>query len=723
MKKLSTKVKGHGYLKKTKLGLVSGIILASSLFVSLGSNTFVFAEETNTNSIENVAPKENNETKDEFVREETVPVKKAELTDKVEEVKESGVTVEEKPVESVGVAKTETEETTLKKNAETKVDEEIKNLEAAKVEEANRQAEVEKINKLKENFISTPNKRFLILNHLLSRELENDYGKTKTFTDFKSNMGNVQFLDKDKINLSNPRHFKNISDETLIETPKTVKTKMAELSNNVPKEYKENIKKEQDAYIIKVRDGETVSYNTTLDQDSYLRKEFGIDTILIEKTYDFGLTKNPDYFDVVTDKMAVESYILSKVIKSANPEDRNSSVTTKYIYKDKNGNAIPFNKLYAKVINDSIFNKQNLLKESDVPIEAFKNPEAIPIRGDYSLLRKIGYKGTATEDGGLTQTFEHYFNNPQHYYNFSANSIYYFRKKNLLNDIDYEKIMKPVSANYHLITYKKLIDTGVVQQKFVDEKGNEIAPTITSEKSDKGSKVTVATPPNEIIYKDQTYLLQKENIPSSLVIEKGINPVTFRYKLQVVTDKGIPAIKEILEFNGKVVPNEAPTLEIPEFNGGVVPNEAPTVEIPEFNGGVVPNEAPTVEIPEYNGPVSKKGEPLVQPELPAFELNNEQPEPDVEAPKPQQKGQTKKSTFDETSKKTKNEVQTSSEKPLPTKQEKEVVHQTVSEKVVSNKQVLPNTGMSDTSLYYTISASVMSLLGMMSIKIKKKDMK
>ena len=706
VKKLVTKVKGHGYLKKTKLGLVSGIILASSLFVSLGSNTFVLAEETNTNSTENVAPKENNETKDEFVREETVTVKEAALKAKVEEVKTAGVTVEEKPAEAVGVAKTETEETTLKKNAETKVDEEIKNLEAAKVEEANRQAEVEKINKLKENFISTPNKRFLILNHLLSRELENDYGKTKTFTDFKSNMGNVQFLDKDKINLSNPRHFKNISDEALIETPKTVKTKMAELSNNVPKEYKENIKKEQDAYIIKVRDGETVSYNTTLDQDSYLRKEFGIDTISIEKTYDFGLTKNPDYFDVVTDKMAVESYILSKVIKSANPEDRNSSVTTKYIYKDKNGNAIPFNKLYAKVINDSIFNKQNLLKESDVPIEAFKNPEAVPIRGDYSLLRKIGYKGTATEDGGLTQTFEHYFNNPQHYYNFSANSIYYFRKKNLLNDIDYEKIMKPVSANYHLITYKKLIDTGVVQQKFVDEKGNEIAPTITSEKSDKGSKVTVATPPNEIIYKDQTYLLQKENIPSSLVIKKGINPVTFRYKLQVVTDKGISAIKEI-----------------PEFNGGVVPNEAPTLEIPEFNGGVVPNEAPTVEIPEYNGPVSKKGEPLVQPELPAFELNNEQPEPDVEAPKPQQKEQTKKSTFDETSKKTKNEVQTSSEKPLPTKQEKEVVHQTVSEKVVSNKQVLPNTGMSDTSLYYTISASVMSLLGMMSIKIKKKDMK
>ena len=723
MNKLSSKVKGHGYLKKTKLGLVSGIILASSLFVSLGSNTFVLAEETNTNPTENVGSNGKSETKDEFVREETVPVKEAELKAKVEEVKKAGVNVEEKQDENVGTAKVESEEAALKKAGETKVDEQIKDLEEAKVEEANRQAEVEKISKLKENFISTPNKRFLLLNHLSSRELENDYGKTKTFTDFKSNMGNVQFLDKDKINLSNPRHFKNISDEALTETPKTVKTKMVELSNNVPKEYKENIKKEQDAYIIKVRDGETVSYNTKLDQDSYLRKEFGIDTISIEKTYNFGLTEKPDYFDVVTDKMAVESYILSKVIKSANPKDRNPSVTTKYIYKDENGNAIPFNKLYAKVINDSIFNKKNLLKESDVPLEAFKNPEAVPIRGDYSLLRKIGYKGTATEDGGLTQTFEHYFNNPQYRYNFNSNAIYYFSMKNLLNDTDYDKIMKTVSTNYHLVTYKKLIDTGVVQQKFVDENGNEIAPTITSEKSDKGSTVTVATPPNEITYKGQTYLLQKENIPNSLVIEKGINSVTFSYKLKVVTDKGTPEHLEPLEFNGGVVPNEAPKLEVPEFNGGVVPNEAPKLEVPEFNGGVVPNEAPKLEIPEYTEPVSMKGEPLVQPELPAFDLNNKQPKQDYELPKSQQEDQTKKSTFEETSKSNESKVQTSTEKIQSKNQEKEVVHQTVSEKLVPNKQVLPNTGMDDTNLYYTISASVMSFLGMMSLNFKKKDKK
>ena len=287
------------------------------------------------------------------------------------------------------------------------------------------------------------------------------------------------------------------------------------------------------------------------------------------------------------------------------------------------------------------------------------------VQNDTSNVQFNSTEVKVTPEGRISQKFNYTIKD--NIGGFIKNS--FFTRKDILKNVDYKKLMEHVSVNYHLVTYKKLIDTGVVQQKFVDEKGNEIAPTITSEKSDKDSTVTVATPPKEIIYNGQTYLLQTEKIPNSLVIKKGINSVTFSYKLQVVSDKG--------------------TLE-------------------------------RLEVPKY---ISKKGEPLVQPELPAFELNNKQPESDVEATKHKYKEQTKNSTFDETSKKTETEVQTSSEKPLPTKQEKEVGHQTVSEKVVSNKQDLPNTGMSDTSLYYTISASVMSLLGMMSLKFKKKDMK
>ena len=440
-------------------------------------------------------------------------------------------------------------------------------------------------------------------------------------------------------------------------------------------------------------------------EDSYLSKNFGIDSISIKRTYNFGFTNQARYYDVLTNNLTETNYIFTNIDNSTNPNSGTPHVTTEYLYKDKLGKAISLKELYIKVINDGIFYKNELLNFENISDESLKQPESVERFFASKKLDSTGFSVIETAEGGVAKTINYRLNEKLLSSILERTSLTLVKSK-ILENVDYKKLMEPVSANYHLVTYKKLIDTGVVQQKFVDEKGNEIAPTITSEKSDKGSTVAVTTPPKEITYNGQTYLLQEKNIPNNLVIEKGINSVTFSYKLQVVTDKGRPE-----------------SLELKEFNGGVVPNEAPNLEVPEFNGGVVPNEAPKLEESEYTKPISMKGEPLVQPELPAFELNNEKQKSDVEAPKPQQKEQTKKSTFDKTSKKTENEVQTSSEKPLPAKQEKEVVHQAESEKVVSNKQVLPNTGMSDTSLYYTISASVMSLLGMMSLKFKKKNMK
>jgi len=431
-----------------------------------------------------------------------------------------------------------------------------------------------------------------------------------------------------------------------------------------------------DSYILKVKDGETISYNIKVNDESNLRKTYGIDTIEVKRTYNFGFTNNPEYFNVITDKMIESIYAFPEDFKSTNQKEGSSNVITEYSYKDSTGRLIPFKDLYAKVINTSVFNGQEIIKPSDIRDENINAAELVRVQNDTSNIQFNSYEVKVTPEGRISQKFSYTFKN--NIGGFILNT--YFTKKDVLKNVDYKKLMEPVSTNYHLVTYKKLIDTGVVQQKFVDEKGNEIAPTITSEKSDKGSKVAVTTPPNKIIYKGQTYLLQKQNIPINLVIEKGVNLVTFRYN---VTDKGTPE-----------------TLEVPEYISKK-------------------GEPLTLEVSEYR---YEKGEPLVQPELPAFELNNEHHESDVEVPKPQQKEQTKKSTFDETSKTNENEVQTSSEKTLPAKQEKEVVHQTESEKVVSNKQVLPNTGISDTSLYYTISASIMSLLGMMSLKFKKKDM-
>ena len=674
MEKLFGNPKGHGYLRKTNLGLVSSILLASSLFMTLGNNPILAAQEEKVNSTENFAPNGKTEAKDQFVREETVTVKKAELTDKVKDAKDTGVVIEEKPAESVGVAKTETEETTLKKNAETKVDEQIKALEEAKKEEEARQKKANNINDTIKFYVNNNSMKHFLVQHLNSREFDEDFKKTVELSDFKSDKGDVHFVEGKKAVLIRPKTFVN---NPITTVPTKVKTILYKTDKNLTPLQEERLNHLIDSYILKVKDGETISYNVKVNDESNLRKTYGIDTIEVKRTYNFGFTNNAEYFNVITDKMIESIYAFPEDFKSTNQKEGSSNVITEYSYKDSTGTLIPFKDLYAKVINSSVFNGQEIIKPSDIRDENINAAELVRVQNDTSNIQFNSYEVKVTPEGRISQKFSYTFK--ENIGGFILNT--YFTKKDVLKNVDYKKLMEPVSTNYHLVTYKKLIDTGVVQQKFVDEKGNEIAPTITSEKSDKGSTVAVTTPPNKIIYKGQTYLLQKENIPSSLVIKKGINSVTFRYN---VTDKGTPE-----------------TLEVPEYISKK-------------------GEPLTLEVPEYS---SKKGEPLVQPELPAFELNNEQYESDVEAPKNQQKEQTKNPTFEETSKTTENEVQTSSEKTQPTKHEKEVVHQTVSEKVVSNKQVLPNTGMSDTSLYYTISASVMSLLGMMSLKFKKKDMK
>ena len=655
-------LKGHGYFRKTNLGLVSGIALATSLALSLGISNAYAAEMLPTNSSEAVVNGARLNDEGEFVREENVSVKEAELKAKVDEIKAAGVTVEEKSAESVGVAKTETEETTLKKKAETKVDEQIKALEVARKEEEARQEKVKKINSIREFYVSNNSMKHFLVQHLNSREFDEDFNKTVELSDFKSDKGDVHFVEGKRAILKNPKSFVN---NPITTVPTKVKTILYTTDKNLTPLQDERLNHLIDSYILKVKDGETISYNIKVNDESNLRKTYGIDTIEVKRTYNFGLTNSPEYFNVLTDKMIESIYVFSKDSKSTNQKEGSSNVITEYSYKDSTGTLIPLKDLYAKVINISVFNGQEIIKSSDIRDENINAAELVRVQNDTSNVQFNSTEVKVTPEGRISQKFNYTIKD--NIGGFIKNS--FFTRKDILKNVDYKKLMEHVSVNYHLVTYKKLIDTGVVQQKFVDEKGNEIAPTITSEKSDKDSTVTVATPPKEIIYNGQTYLLQTEKIPNSLVIKKGINSVTFSYKLQVVSYKGTPE---------------------------------------------------RLEVPKY---ISKKGEPLVQPELPAFELNNKQPESDVEATKHKYKEQTKNSTFDETSKKTETEVQTSSEKPLPTKQEKEVGHQTVSEKVVSNKQDLPNTGMSDTSLYYTISASVMSLLGMMSLKFKKKDMK
>ena len=673
-------LKGHGYFRKTNLGLVSGIALATSLALSLGISNAYAAEMLPTNSSEAVVNGARLNDEGEFVREENVSVKEAELKAKVDEIKAAGVTVEEKPAESVGVAKTETEETTLKKKAETKVDEQIKALEVARKEEEARQEKVKKINSIREFYVSNNSMKHFLVQHLNSREFDEDFNKTVELSDFKSDKGDVHFVEGKRAILKNPKSFVN---NPITTVPTKVKTILYTTDKNLTPLQDERLNHLIDSYILKVKDGETISYNIKVNDESNLRKTYGIDTIEVKRTYNFGLTNSPEYFNVLTDKMIESIYVFSKDSKSTNQKEGSSNVITEYSYKDSTGTLIPLKNLYAKVINISVFNGQEIIKSSDISDENMNAAELVRVQNDTSNVQFNSSEVKVTPEGRISQKFSYTIKD--NIGGFIKNS--FFTRKDVLKNVDYKKLMEPVSANYHLVTYKKLIDTGVVQQKFVDEKGNEIASTITSEKSDKGTTVTVATPPNEITYKGQTYLLQKENIPSSLVIKKGINSVTFSYKLQVVSEKGTPETLDVKEFNGGVVPNETPKIEESEYTKPISMNGEPlTLEVPAFKGGVSPSDAPVVEIPEYRSPLSMVG-------------NTEK----LDFPK----YKSPINGLDESAGQ-KRQIYTVKEisKEIELKQ---------------NGNTLPNTGTEKNELYQLVGITILSLLGLITIKLSFKE--
>ena len=673
-------LKGHGYFRKTNLGLVSGIALATSLALSLGISNAYAAEMLPTNSSEAVVNGARLNDEGEFVREENVSVKEAELKAKVDEIKAAGVTVEEKPAESVGVAKTETEETTLKKNAETKVDEQIKALEVARKEEEARQEKVKKINSVREFYVSNNSMKHFLVQHLNSREFDEDFNKTVELSDFKSDKGDVHFVEGKRAILKNPKSFVNNPITTI---PTKVKTILYTTDKNLTPLQDERLNHLIDSYILKVKDGETISYNIKVNDESNLRKTYGIDTIEVKRTYNFGLTNSPEYFNVLTDKMIESIYVFSKDSKSTNQKEGSSNVITEYSYKDSTGTLIPLKDLYAKVINISVFNGQEIIKSSDIRDENMNAAELVRVQNDTSNVQFNSSEVKVTPEGRISQKFSYTIKD--NIGGFIKNS--FFTRKDVLKNVDYKKLMEPVSANYHLVTYKKLIDTGVVQQKFVDEKGNEIASTITSEKSDKGTTVTLATPPNEITYKGQTYLLQKENIPSSLVIKKGINSVTFSYKLQVVSEKGTPETLDVKEFNGGVVPNETPKIEESEYTKPISMNGEPlTLEVSAFKGGVSPSDAPVVEIPEYRSPLSMVGN-TEKLDFPKYKS----PINDLD----ESAGQ-------------KRQIYTVKEisKEIELKQ---------------NGNTLPNTGTEKNELYQLVGITILSLLGLITIKLSFKE--
>ena len=160
--------------------------------------------------------------------------------------------------------------------------------------------------------------------------------------------------------------------------------------------------------------------------------------------------------------------------------------------------------------------------------------------------------------------------------------------------IDPDKALNSVSRDYHLVTYTEVQHKGKVTQKFVDEQGAEIRPSVTSEVKAVGEQITL-THPTDLDFENKRYTFKEQDKQDITEIIKGETVITYVYKQKYennlppvetetkipitttyVEDKTIDYGTEIVESNGSEGKIVTTTPKIVNELDGTVTDGKPT---------------------------------------------------------------------------------------------------------------------------------------------------
>lgn len=224
-------------------------------------------------------------------------------------------------------------------------------------------------------------------------------------------------------------------------------------------------------------------------------------------------------------------------------------------------------------------------------------------------------------------------------------------------------------VNYakRVLNYVTIIDEMSENQKLVDnyfevkniesldpwvDKGSAMDLVKSISKSEHGFEIKMDRLDHMIYlyYKTKLVNTVKDSTnPTNKIELKAENDGAVSYqKIQLVGGKGDASGENKPEPTFEI-PREAPKVDIPEFEGGVVPNDAPVydkpsidindiplmpptpvVEIPEWHGGTTPFDAPSIDKPEWSGGVVPFDAPIL--DLPELEIPEEPTKPTPEKP-------------------------------------------------------------------------------------------
>ena len=531
MKKQDTNVKGHGFFRKTSVGLASGIVLGATLLVGAGVAS---ADEVTTPSNGNVASAQTNETKEVVVDND--------LTKVVEEAKKTGLQVDKEPTKNIGTANTEAEAEALQKKAEAEVNAQKNTIQEAqkKFDEENKKVD-ENLSKLKQ--VLSNKAVYNDISSHLNYIQDEDYSKGNVkIGEISSSKGKVDFLnvnsEKLDIDLSKNNFDEDLKKLTLgsIDKPKEVTYSVTEKGRNIPILNKNSIitdKNNVKGIPVYLSPNETITYRVEFGDDSTLAK-MGV------KYKDVKLTlKSTASNDTKPHTVGMLSPYGSPMPSGGvfhfweQRDGLNGKpfiVESSYNYLDKNGKVIDkkelgknwFTKEVAKgssvdetFFSDGVYRDEQRDRDNDV--------STIEIGASDSAFLKVTRQYVPSTDDRVVK-----FQSSNNAFKPNVNPELYTKKQS-------EKV------TYHLVSYNvnkpkatnnaDTVKKGSIVQVFVDEGGKEIAPkTNTGEKP--VDETVKLTHPNEITFEGKTYTFTKQDKVDPTKIPNGTETITYTYKLK-----------------------------------------------------------------------------------------------------------------------------------------------------------------------------------------------
>ena len=599
MHKAVKQEKGHGYLRKTKLGLLSGIVLTMALG-SLFLNSVVSANEQSTNPTTSVQPSQpaGESSQNEFETSTSYAVKEAELKAKVEEVKALGITVNETPVENVGTANTLSEVNPLRKTAEEKVDAEIQSLESAKAEQAQADAARAKIEEIKNNHLiaNYVNVKDKIASQVNSRLASDDVNKEMTLSNFTSSEGEVHYLNTGSVDV---RTRKGVADAlghdvTTTDPHVTVKTGAANLPGLEELRAKDS-RAGYNGYIVEAKNGETFTYTVNLDQTSVLTSKYGVASIDTSLRLNYTLPEETKVYAIIRGQAILQEIFVKNLSRRVAGQSDLVKYTKTFTYKDAKGQEIPLDKLLSTILNEQAFGGKSVIKPSDVPEKKIKEFELrSPIGSTGQVLYELRRENSLIGENTISSS--NYLNArmPRGQISAYLSQNTFTNKIPKVEIIDPDKALNSVSRDYHLVTYTEVQHKGKVTQKFVDEQGAEIRPSVTSEVKAVGEQITL-THPTDLDFENKRYTFKEQDKQDITEIIKGETVITYVYKQKYennlppvetetkipitttyVEDKTIDYGTEIVESNGSEGKIVTTTPKIVNELDGTVTDGKPT---------------------------------------------------------------------------------------------------------------------------------------------------